>query len=148
LFFLGNLIYLILRKYNWNKLLTTLPFAIFFFFRNGYSLFGISSSLFRSIHQITFWFYDLRAGPREYRPISAYIGCGKILDFEFDCAIWKPIKSYYENPNMNSFWLIYKKMAGIIFFQSPKNRVFSILVVFFDFFTHNLMVWGAGRLKW
>ncbi len=29
----------------------------------------------------------LRAGPREYRPIYTYIGCGKILGFEFDSAI-------------------------------------------------------------
>jgi hypothetical protein len=26
---------------------------------------------------------DLREGPREYRPTYTYIGCGKILDFEF-----------------------------------------------------------------
>ncbi len=26
---------------------------------------------------------ELREGPREYRPTYTYIGCGKILDFEF-----------------------------------------------------------------
>jgi hypothetical protein len=45
----------------------------------------------------------LREDPREYRPTYTYIGCGKIVDFEFDQTISKLIKSDYENPNMNSF---------------------------------------------
>ena len=46
---------------------------------------------------------SLREGPREYRPTYTYTGGGKILDFKFDCFIRKPIKSCYENPNINSF---------------------------------------------
>jgi DUF2075 family protein len=37
------------------------------------------------------------------RQNTDHVGGEKILDFEFDYLIQKPIKSYYENQNISSF---------------------------------------------
>ncbi len=89
----------------------------------------------------------LRAGPREYRPIYAYIGCSKILDFEFEYLNRKPIRSCYENQNINQFSLTYKKWWRFHFFTSPKNRFFQSWSYFtiFSFIVWGFVVWNVSN---
>ena len=76
------------------------------------------------------------------RQNTDHSGGGKILDFDFDHLIRKPIKSYLGNQNINSFWLIHKKITGTPFFQLlgsyPKNPFFQSWSYFAIFFS---IVW-------